>query len=226
MTLRLAIMQPYFLPYAGYFRLFAAADLFVVYDCVQFPRRGFVHRNRLQHESGAPEWLTLPLEKAPQHARIDALRFSPGRQNEWGEHLRHFPAFSSPLLRARGFTEQVSRLEGQPVDYIEGLLKTTCALLDLPFRAARSSALMLPDDVHGQDRILAICEHFRADTYINSPGGRALYDHDTFRNRRIKLEFLPDYEGDMASIAQRMADAGEHLHRLKDEIIRQRAVAE
>jgi hypothetical protein len=35
-----AVMQPYFMPYAGYFRLFAAADVFVLFDCVQFPRRG------------------------------------------------------------------------------------------------------------------------------------------------------------------------------------------
>jgi hypothetical protein len=49
-----AIMQPYFIPYAGYFRLFAATDLFVIYDCVQFARRGWVHRNRLPDGAGAP----------------------------------------------------------------------------------------------------------------------------------------------------------------------------
>src|SRR5437016_2188558 len=65
-----AIMQPYFLPYAGYFRLFAASDLFVIYDCVQFPRRGWVHRNRLTDARGLERWLTLPLEKAPQHVLI------------------------------------------------------------------------------------------------------------------------------------------------------------
>ena len=63
-----AIMQPYFFPYAGYFRLFAASDLFVIYDCVQFPRRGWVHRNLLPDASGSERWLTLPLEK-PRKAR-------------------------------------------------------------------------------------------------------------------------------------------------------------
>jgi WbqC-like protein family len=57
--LTVAIMQPYFLPYAGYSRLFAATDLFVVYDCVQFPRRGWVHRNRLVNTAGA-ERSSLP----------------------------------------------------------------------------------------------------------------------------------------------------------------------
>lgn len=47
MPLTVAIMQPCFIPYVGYFRLFAASDLFVICDCVQFPRRDGVHRNRL-----------------------------------------------------------------------------------------------------------------------------------------------------------------------------------
>jgi len=70
-----AIMQPYFNPYAGYFRLLAAADLFVNYDCVQFPRRGWVYRNRLPDSNGAAGWLTLPLEKAPRSATFGDLRF-------------------------------------------------------------------------------------------------------------------------------------------------------
>ena len=60
MTTTIAVMQPYFVPYAGYFRLFAATDLFVIYDCVQFPRRGWVHRNQLPGANGQPNWLTLP----------------------------------------------------------------------------------------------------------------------------------------------------------------------
>ena len=71
-----AIMQPYFLPYAGYFRLFAATDLFVIYDCVQFPRRGWVHRNRLVDASGKERWLTLPLAKVPQRTLIRDLCFA------------------------------------------------------------------------------------------------------------------------------------------------------
>jgi hypothetical protein len=47
-----SIMQPYFLPFAEYFRLFAASDVFVLLDDVQFPRRGWVHRNRLHDRGG------------------------------------------------------------------------------------------------------------------------------------------------------------------------------
>src|SRR5260221_7894339 len=86
-------MQPYFVPYAGYFRLLAATDLFVVYDCVQFPRRGWVHRNRLPDATGELRWLTLPLERAPQETLISELRF---RSDARAALLEQFPRF--PLL--------------------------------------------------------------------------------------------------------------------------------
>ncbi len=213
--MRLTIMQPYFLPYAGYFRLFAASDLFVVYDCVQFPRRGWVHRNRFRHVNGELEWLTLPLYKAPQDVRIDGLRFSDGRYSEWRNALRNFPCFADKSA----LTASVSKLEGTPLDYIVSLLKQCCEGLEIPFNVTRSSALNLSPELRGQDRILEICRHFGAKEYINSPGGRELYEAAAFADRGIKLQFLQPYEGDMASIGQLLA--GMDFASLKKEITRQ-----
>jgi hypothetical protein len=74
-----AVMQPYFMPYAGYFRLFCAADVFVMFDCVQFRRRGWVHRNRFPLLCHAPRPAqprgvhTLPAENLGQQD-TDQLR--------------------------------------------------------------------------------------------------------------------------------------------------------
>src|SRR5215468_348427 len=118
----IAIMQPYFLPYAGYFRLIAQADLFVVYDCVQFPRRGWLHRNKLLDANGEEQWLTLPLKPAPQDVKIADLEFPEDAAASLGERLRPFPIAAregphTPLLEA------VRCVDGRPVDYIEGLLQ-------------------------------------------------------------------------------------------------------
>src|SRR3954469_21286194 len=96
--LTIAVMQPYFIPYAGYFRLFAASDLFVIYDCVQFPRRGWVHRNKLIDGSGAERWLTLPLGKASQSALIMDLQFPPNAGQLLRQRLQpfHEPLQSKP----------------------------------------------------------------------------------------------------------------------------------
>src|SRR3954463_11111762 len=84
-------MQPYFVPYAGYFRLLAASDLFVIYDCVQFPRRGWVHRNQLPAAHGQASWLTLPLAKGPEAWLIRGLAFSGEAEKLLAERLRPFP---------------------------------------------------------------------------------------------------------------------------------------
>jgi hypothetical protein len=199
-----AIMQPYFLPYAGYFRLFAAADLFVIYDCVQFPRRGWVHRNRLVDASGKERWLTLPLAKAPQQTLIRDLRFAADAADTFPDRLRSFadlaqaPRSTSPIMDA------LHDVSGTPLNYIERLLHRVVGYLDLPWNVIRSSSLDVPESFRGQDRILEIVRRLGAREYVNSPGGRLLYDRDRFAHAGIALRFLSDYAGPNGSILARV----------------------
>jgi hypothetical protein len=199
-----AIMQPYFIPYAGYFRLFAASDVFVVYDCVQFPRRGWVHRNRLLDPQGREHWLTLPLEKGPQDILIRDLRFPADAGRLLAERLRPFrltesqPQDLSPVLQA------LRDVGGTPVDYIERLLQRTAAYLGLRWDSVRSSQFDVPASYRGQDRIMEIARRMGARRYLNSPGGRDLYDPKAFEAEGIELSFLPDYPGPFDSILTRM----------------------
>lgn len=59
---RVAIMQPYFMPYMGYWQLMNYVDKFVVYDDIQFTKKGWIHRNRYLN-NGSDQMLTLPLKK-------------------------------------------------------------------------------------------------------------------------------------------------------------------
>jgi len=69
-------MQPYFFPYAGYFRLFAMTDIFLFLDDVQFPRTGWVHRNKFHTINSGIEWITLPLEKGDRNStKITDLKY-------------------------------------------------------------------------------------------------------------------------------------------------------
>jgi hypothetical protein len=201
----IAIMQPYFLPYAGYFRLIAQTDLFVVYDCVQFPRRGWLHRNKLTDAHGQEQWLTLPLCAAPQEVLIGDLAFPDDAAQTLAERLRPFPVAAragahNPLL------DRVRRVEGRPVDYISGLLEEAAGLLDLPWNVVRSSTLQVPDSFRGQARILEIARRLGATRYLNAPGGRDLYDTEAFADAGIALEFLEPWAGPGGSILQRLAD--------------------
>lgn len=200
-----AIMQPYFVPYRGYFRLFEAADLFVVYDCVQFPRRGFVHRNRFPDAAGRPYWLTLPLAKARRETRICDLEFPADAEDKLRYQIRKIPSLK-PLLTQNDspWGRLLFNFTGTPVDYIERLLKACCRELEVPFNTVRSSSLRLPAALKGQERVLAIAQHFEAESYINSPGGRELYSLELFSEAGIELAFLSDYVGDNWSVLNKL----------------------
>jgi hypothetical protein len=199
-----AVMQPYFAPYAGYYRLLAAADLFVIYDCVQFPRRGWVHRNRLPNDAGEPEWLTLPLAHAPFDARIDSLVFAEDAETQMAERMRRFPSLAAPRSAALEFLHPAP-FAGRFVDYAARQLETAAALFGFDCTFVRSSELGIDPDLRAQDRILAILDRVGARAYVNAPGGRALYDEAAFAARGISLGFLPDHVGPSWSLLHRLA---------------------
>ena len=60
--MKLAIMQPYFLPYIGYFQLIAAVDQFIVYDNIKYTKKGWINRNRLL-QNGTDTVFSIPLSK-------------------------------------------------------------------------------------------------------------------------------------------------------------------
>lgn len=201
-----AVIQPYFVPYPGYFRLFAAADVVVLFDCVQFTRRGFVHRNRLPNRNGEPAWLTLPLLKAAVTTPISALEFATGAAETLAKACRKFPSLDAILNNPRSaLHQQLLNIEGRPVDYIAKWLRLCCEIIGLPFRTIRSSALAIDPSLRGPDRVLAIVEELGGKRYVNPPGGRDLYDPSQFQARGVELDFLPDYQGSYWSILHLLA---------------------
>ena len=210
-------MQPYFIPYAGYFRLFAASDLFVIYDCVQFPRRGWVHRNKMRGADGRECWLTLPLAKLPRDVRIRDLSFSADAAAILQERMRRIPLLAAPRHPEPEILESLKRVIGTPVDYLERLLHEIVSGLGLGWHTIRSSSLDVPDSLHGQDRIIEIARRVGATRYVNAPGGRTLYEPERFAAAGVELRFLDPYPGPSSSILQRILE--EDQQALSDDIL-------
>ena len=151
-----AVMQPYFFPYLGYYSLFARADEVVLLDCVQFPRRGRIHRCQLPTE-GKPNWLTLPLAKAPQSTRIAQLRFADNAHRIWADRLSRQSWYST------GTTSDCDRLREvleirrpSVVDYLDAQISTMCDMFGLTCRLSRSSMLDIDPALQSEARIIAI----------------------------------------------------------------------
>ena len=71
--MRIALMQPYFFPYIGYFQLLAETDKFIFYDDVNFIKNGWINRNRLLR-NGEPAFFTVPLANASSFAKINEVK--------------------------------------------------------------------------------------------------------------------------------------------------------
>ena len=69
--MKLAIMQPYFFPYIGYFQLIAAVDQFVVYDNIKYTKKGWINRNRIL-QNGTDVMFSLPLKSASDASYVCA----------------------------------------------------------------------------------------------------------------------------------------------------------
>ena len=207
--LRVAVMQPYFLPYPGYFRLLAAADCFVVLDCVQFNRRGRVHRVQLPAPGNGVEWLTLPLARQPRDVLIRDLAFAHDARATFDARLRRFAAQAGGdgAAAARLCTWLDAPLD-HVVDFLEDGLRLVADLLELRPRLLRSSSLDVDPGLRGQERIIAIVQALGGTDYINAPGGRHLYDAWRFADAGLRLSFLPPYEGRYPFLLPALLGAG------------------
>lgn len=185
-------MQPYLYPYGGYFRLLAASDTFIVFDDVQFIRRGRIHRA----EVASGEWLTLPLRHQPRETLIRDLEFAPDARATFDTRLaragipRHHPdpAVNAICTHLHGPLDSVA-------DFLVQGLHAVAHSLDLRVDILRSSALATPADLRGQARIVHLVRSLGGTQYLNAPGGRALYDAQVFADAGLELRFLPPYSG-------------------------------
>ncbi len=204
--MRVAIMQPYFFPYPGYFRLFAAVDLFVALDCVQFPRRGWVHRNRIDDRSGEKQWLTLPLRKGDRDStRIVDLEYQDDAESALRQQARRFPSLDALGQTAPELERRLFDLGSRPVDYLCATLAWQAEVLGLARPMLRSSSLAIDPELRAQDRIIAIAKQVGATEYVNAPGGRELYAGGEFERAGLALHFLPEYGGRFESMLQCLA---------------------
>jgi hypothetical protein len=194
--MRIAIMQPYFLPYVGYFQLMGAADKFVLLDDVNFINRGWINRNRVA-VNGEPYWMTVPLAQASQNKLINEICIV--QDTSWKRKILqtvklsyHDAPYLTEVLPL--FSQILEDAHGSLSPFLYGQLQRVADYLGLAVQIEKTSAVYPKEGKTGQDRILDICRREEADGYINLPGGRDLYDPAAFSAAGIELFFLnPDF---------------------------------
>jgi hypothetical protein len=191
---KLAIMQPYFLPYIGYFQLIRAVDCFVLYDNIKYTKKGWINRNRFL-VNGSDSVFTIPLQSDPDSfdvaQRTIASDFNKAKfLNRFRESYRRAPNFSAawPILEQIVMSEQTSLLR-----FIHDSLTAICGWLGIDTKIVLSSSVEIDHSLRSRDKVVAICQTLGAEHYLNAIGGQALYAKDDFRSQGIELSFLQSH---------------------------------
>jgi hypothetical protein len=211
-VMKLAVMQPYFFPYIGYFQLINAVDKFILYDLLQYTKRSWITRNRLITLNQGVAYYSIPVEKKSINNIRDVKIFN---EIKWKEKV------------LKGITRNYNKAEyfNEVYPFIEHIFKKRFELLkDFNFFSVKAVSEylgisaeivndngkyekmenMLKNETDSKDRILSglqaediktrrvmeICKIEDADVYINPIGGMKLYDKQIFQRNGIKLLFV------------------------------------
>lgn len=192
--MRIAVLQPGYLPWLGYFDQELSVDRFVLYDDVQYDRRGWRNRNRLKTPNG-PVWLTVPVEQKGRYdqiirdVRIDNSR--PWKKKHLGTvetfyrkapyFDRLYPEFESILMRD---WEYLWELDLEIARWLNGVIG-----IDTPVMLASE----LNASGRKSERLLDICRKLGATQYYSGAAARHYLDIELFERAGIEV-FFQEYE--------------------------------
>lgn len=188
---RVALMQPYFLPYLGYFQLIAASDCFVLYDNVQFIKNGWIERNRYLLDGNA-KWFGLPLAKGKHTQMINERTVSPHIDTGALINRLAFAYRKAPHVeRTLTWLGELLKLPADNVaQFNEIALRSCCSLLRIHTPILRASEWAAASEHRGQERVIEIIQAVGGDSYLNPAAGGHLYDSSAFLEAGYSLELL------------------------------------
>lgn len=184
-------MQPYFLPYPGYFQLIAAVDMFIVYDNIKYVKSGWFNRNRLCR-NGEAATFSLPLKHASDSLDVRDRELAPAFDpekllNQFRGAYGQAPQFARVFAWLEGVVHHPER---NLFRYLHHSLRAACDLLAVGTQIRISSDIAIDHTLKKQEKVMALCRAAGARTYVNAIGGTELYDAEVFRRQGIELEFL------------------------------------
>lgn len=190
--MKLGIMQPYFLPYIGYWQLLNTVDKYIIYDDVQYIKGGWINRNRIL-VNNVEKLITLKLEGASPNKLINEIEVS--KDNIYKkkllktieENYKKAPFFKDVYLMIEKI---IMNNEKNLAKFIEFSLKEISSYLEIKTEILLSSSLEKNNLLKGKDKVIEICKIMKANEYYNSIGGQELYSFDEFKENGIELKFL------------------------------------
>jgi hypothetical protein len=192
MSKKIAIMQPYFFPYIGYFQLINAVDEFVIYDNIEYTKKGWINRNRIL-VNGVDAFISLPLKKDSDYLHVKERYLSDTWDMERKKMLRRI---TDSYRNAPYFNKTYELVEKcilyedlNLFNFIFHSLVQVIKYLQIDTKIIISSTLLINHTLKSDQKIIEICNYLSADEYNNPIGGIKLYNKDYFLKNGIELRF-------------------------------------
>lgn len=188
---KIAIMQPYFFPYIGYWQLINAVDKYVVYDDVNYIKSGWINRNNILL-NGAKHLITLPLEEASSFKLINEISITKNMvlKNKLIKTIKNAyskaPYFENVMSIIEPLILNNSNIAMLNYNIILAIKK----YLNINTEILLSSNIEKNNNLKAQDKVIHIAHILGANEYINAIGGQELYSREDFSKENIKLSFL------------------------------------
>jgi len=187
--MNLAVMQPYLFPYLGYFQLLYAADLFLIYDDVTFIKQGYINRNTIASASETHRF-TIPVPGASSNRLISSLEFS-GDVSKFLKQISQSYAQAPYRTQGMSLIEEIMTTDKRAIaDLCQFSYEVIFAYLGLDISLKKTSDLDYNRSGSAKERLIALCKKFKANRYINLPGGAKLYTKEVFAAQGIDLKFI------------------------------------
>lgn len=193
MTKRLAIMQPYFMPYIGYFQLINSVDEFVIYDNIQYTKKGWINRNRIL-VNGKDYLITLSLKKDSDYLDVVDRELSDSWSKDRIKMLNLIKSAYNKSTQFEPVFALISKCLNNPEANLFRFIYDSIVLineyLEISTPIVISSSIEIDHSLKSQDKVIELCKKQKADNYINSIGGVSLYNKDNFNQSGIQLNFI------------------------------------
>jgi len=191
--MKLAIMQPYFFPYIGYFQLMNTVDEFVIYDNIEFSKKGWINRNRIL-VNGRDSYITIPIGKDSDYLDVRDRSLTVTWSSEKIKMLKRIiesyrkaPRFDFvyPIIEKVILFEESNLFR-----FVLNSLRIVKEYLDIQTPFVISSTIPIDHSLKAEKKVIALCKMRKANEYLNPIGGIKLYEKDRFKGEGIDLYFL------------------------------------
>ena len=183
-----AVMQPSLFPYIGYYQLVYASDVLIVYDDVNFIKKSYINRNSIL-VNGHEKLFSMSIHRASQNILIQNLYYAPVDKLIKTIQMSYCktPYYKDVI----DLITNVLNNENRNISKLNELsIRMVFDYLGISKKIVFASELDYDRTEERANRLIALTKMQSCGHYINSPGGKELYQKEYFDKQGIKLSFI------------------------------------